>query len=130
MRRRISPAALRLEAMYNYKELNDAELEYVTVATADELGNGDRLIVDIDGDPIAVFNIAGDYYAIMDICSHDDGPVAEGPLEEYEIECPRHGAHFDVRTGEVLSLPAVVDIPAYPVRLQGDEVQVGIPTES
>lgn len=119
-----------MEAMYNYKELNDAELEYVTVATVDELGNGDRLIVDIDGDPIAVFNIAGDYYAIMDICSHDDGPVAEGPLEEYEIECPRHGAHFDIRTGGVLSLPAVVDIPAYPVRVQGDEIQVGIPAES
>lgn len=118
-----------MEAMYNYKELDDVELEYLTVATADELGSGDRLIVDIDGDPIAVFNIAGDYYAIMDICSHDDGPVAEGPLEEYEIECPRHGAHFDVRTGEVLSLPAVVDIPSYPVRLQGDEVQVGIPAE-
>ena len=116
--------------MYNYKELDDKELEYVTVAMADELDNGDRLIVDIDGDPIAVFNIAGNYYAIMDICSHDDGPVAEGPLEDYEIECPRHGAHFDVRTGEVLSLPAVVDIPAYPVRLQGDEVQVGIPADS
>ncbi len=115
--------------MYNYKELEDKALEYVTVATVDELGEGDRLIVDIDGDPIAVFNLAGEYYAIMDICSHDDGPVAEGPLEGYEIECPRHGAHFDVRTGEVLSLPAVVDIPAYPVRVEGDEIQIGLPLE-
>lgn len=116
--------------MYNYKQLEDTELEYVTVATVDELGDGDRLIVDIDGDPIAVFNLGGKYYAIMDICSHDDGPVAEGPLEGHEIECPRHGAHFDVRTGEVLSLPAVVDIPAYPVRVEGDEIQIGLPLES
>lgn len=116
--------------MYNYKELDDEQLEYVTVATVDELDNGERLIVDIDGDPIAVFNIGGEYYAIMDICSHDDGPVAEGPLDEYEIECPRHGAHFDVRSGEVLSLPAVVDIPAYPVRVDGDEIQVGVPLVS
>lgn len=128
--RRRSPAAFGLEAMYNYKKLDESELEYVTVATTDELDNGERLIVDIDGDPIAVFNIAGEYYAIMDICSHDDGPVAEGPLDEFEIECPRHGAHFDVRSGEVLSLPAVVDIPAYPVRVQGEEIQVGLPLQS
>lgn len=115
--------------MYNYKELEEEELEYVTVATVDELADGDRLIVDIDGDPIAVFNLAGQYYAIMDICSHDDGPVAEGPLEGHKIECPRHGAHFDVRTGEVLSLPAVVDIPAYPVRVEGEEIQIGLPLE-
>lgn len=115
--------------MYNYKELEETELEYITVATVDELGNGERLIVDIDGDPIAVFNLAGNYYAIMDICSHDDGPVAEGELDGNQIECPRHGARFDVRTGEVLSLPAVVDIPAYPVRVEGDEIQIGLPLE-
>lgn len=116
--------------MYNYKEVESENLEFITVATTDELGNGERIIVDIGGDPIAVFNIAGKYFAIMDICSHDDGPVAEGPLDGYEIECPRHGAKFDVRTGEVLTLPAVVDIPAYPVRVEGDEIQVGLPLEA
>lgn len=116
--------------MYNYKELDAAELEYLTVATTEELDDGERIIIEVDGDPIAVFNIAGEYFAIMDICSHDDGPVAEGPLRDHEIECPRHGARFDVRTGQVLTLPAVVDIPAYPVRVEGDEIQIGLPLEA
>jgi len=115
--------------MYNYKMVDQEKLEYITVATVAELGNGDRIIVDIAGEPLAVFNIAGQYFAIGDVCSHDDGPVAEGELRDYQIECPRHGAHFDVRTGKVLSLPAVVDIPAYPVRVVGDEIQVGLPAE-
>ena len=115
--------------MYNYAMVKSDKLEFVTVATVDELGNGDRLIVEIGGETIAVFNIAGQYFAITDVCSHDDGPVAEGELRDFEIECPRHGARFDLRTGKVLSLPAVVDIPAYPVRVTGDEIQVGLPIE-
>jgi 3-phenylpropionate/trans-cinnamate dioxygenase ferredoxin subunit len=113
--------------MYNYREIDSHDLEYVTVATVDELSSGRPLIIYVDNEAIAVFNIAGDYYAISDVCSHDDGPVAEGELTEFELECPRHGARFDLRTGKALSLPAVVDIPAYPVRLEGEEVQVGLP---
>jgi len=116
--------------MYNYLEVDSENLEYVTVAGLDELGNGERLIVDIDGEPIAVFNIAGHFYAIADVCSHDDGPVAEGDISEYEIACPRHGAKFDIRNGQVLTLPAIVDIPAYPVRIEGNEIQIGLPAES
>jgi len=115
--------------MYNYTMVDSENLEFVTVATVGELGNGDRLILEVGGETIAVFNIAGRYFAISDVCSHDDGPVAEGELREYEIECPRHGARFDLRNGKVLSLPAVVDIPAYPVRIVGDEIQVGLPAE-
>ena len=116
--------------MYNYVKVDAEHLEYVTVAEVGELGDGERLIVDIDDEPIAVFNIAGLYYAIADVCSHDDGPVAEGEVDEYEIACPRHGAKFDIRNGRVLTLPAIVDIPAYPVRIEGDEIQIGLPIES
>jgi 3-phenylpropionate/trans-cinnamate dioxygenase ferredoxin subunit len=108
-------------------KIDPATAEFIAVATKAELPNGARKIVEIDGRAIAVFNIAGAYYAIADVCSHDDGPVAEGDLYDYEIECPRHGAHFDVRTGKVLSFPAIVDIPAYPVRVEGDEILVGLP---
>lgn len=116
--------------MYNYKELEAEHLEFITVASVDEIGNGERMIFEIDGSPIAVFNIAGKYFAIADICSHDDGPVAEGEVHEYEVECPRHGALFDIRTGKSLTLPAVVDIPAYPVRVEGHEIQIGLPLSS
>jgi 3-phenylpropionate/trans-cinnamate dioxygenase ferredoxin subunit len=113
--------------MYNYTIFKDEEIEFLTVATVDELENGKRLIFEIDGLPIALFNIAGKYFAIADTCSHDDGPVAEGEVHNFEVECPRHGARFDIKTGKVLTLPAVVDIPAYPVRVEGDEIQIGLP---
>jgi len=116
--------------MYNYKTLDLSQLEFIPVATVDELGNGERILFDIGGESIALFNIAGEYFAIADLCSHDDGPVAEGDLRDHEIECPRHGARFDVRTGEALSLPAVIDIPAYPVRVDGNEILVGLPKEN
>jgi len=113
--------------MLNYHLPRDVELEYVTVGTIGELGPGRRKLVDADGVPLAVFNIAGRYFAIADRCSHDDGPVGEGSLAGEVIECPRHGARFSLETGKALSMPAVVDIPAYPVRVVGEEVQVGLP---
>lgn len=113
--------------MFNYRVAQDVELEYVTVATVEELGPGRRKLVDVDGEPLAVFNIAGRYFAIADRCSHDEGPVAEGEVDGQTVECPRHGARFDLDTGRALTLPAVVDIPAYPVRVVGQEIQVGLP---
>ena len=113
--------------MFNYNEIPDEDVEYVVVATQEELPNGERIFLEIDGQPVAVFNIAGKYFAIADVCSHDDGPVAEGDLHDSEIECPRHGAHFDLESGKALSLPAVVDIPAYPVKVEGGEILLGIP---
>lgn len=115
--------------MYNYRQLEPDRLEYVTVATADELPPGQRILVDVDGERIAVFNLAGKYFAIRDVCSHDDGPVGEGEVDGLEIECPRHGARFSLESGRALTLPAVVDIPAYPVRVVDGEVQVGLPIE-
>ncbi len=113
--------------MVYYDKVDPNTAEYIAVATRAELPNGARKIVEIDGKALAVFNIAGAYYAIADVCSHDDGPVAEGELYDHEIECPRHGARFDVRTGKVLSFPAIVDIPAYPVKLEGETILIGLP---
>ncbi len=115
--------------MFNYRNLQEDQVEYVTVASLEELADGERLIFEIGDLPIALFNLAGQYYAIADLCSHDDGPVAEGELDGLEIACPRHGARFNMETGEALSLPAVVDIPTYPVRVMGNEIQIGIPIE-
>jgi 3-phenylpropionate/trans-cinnamate dioxygenase ferredoxin subunit len=115
--------------MYNYKELDQKKLEYIPVGSVYELRAGGRLFIEIDEQMIVILNVAGQYYAIADVCSHDDGPVGEGNLEGYEIICPRHGAHFDIRTGKVLALPAFVDIPSYPVRLMGDQIEIGLPTE-
>jgi 3-phenylpropionate/trans-cinnamate dioxygenase ferredoxin subunit len=108
-----------------------SKLEYVQVAAEGDLDNGERLFVEIDDFSIVVFNIAGKLFAIEDVCSHDNGPLGDGDIEEeHEIVCPRHGAHFDVRNGEALTLPAVVDIPAYPVRGVDEFIEVGIPSDS
>ena len=113
--------------MYNYKIQDEEKLEYVEVSPADELKNGERLFVEVGDTSLVIFNIAGDFFAIGDVCSHDDGPVGEGELEGFNIICPRHGAEFDIRTGKVMQMPAVVDIPAYPVRVVDGQIQVGIP---
>ncbi len=113
--------------MYNYKELRQDRLEYVAVASVDEIKEGERLFVEIDGASIMITNLLGQYYAIADVCSHDDGPVGEGAIEGYEIICPRHGARFDIRNGKVLALPAFVDIPAFPLRVIGDQIEIGLP---
>ncbi len=115
--------------MYNYTLLDAEKVEYIPVCAVEELPPGQRIFVDIDREPVVIFNIAGQLYAIADVCSHDDGPVGEGDLEGTEIACPRHGARFDVRTGQVLSLPAVVDIPAYPVRVVDGQIEIGLPIE-
>ena len=115
--------------MYNFKEIEQEKLEFIPVGEVEELRAGERLFIEIDEKRIVILNINGQYYAIADICSHDDGPVGEGALEGFEIICPRHGARFDIRTGKVLALPAFVDIPAYPVRLVGDQIEIGIPAQ-
>jgi 3-phenylpropionate/trans-cinnamate dioxygenase ferredoxin subunit len=98
---------------------------FVTVAKTSEIPPGEREVFDIEDAYIAVFNVGGVYYAIEDICTHDDGPLAEGELDGFEIECPRHGARFDIRDGSVKRMPAVVPVPWFPVRVAGDDIQIG-----
>jgi 3-phenylpropionate/trans-cinnamate dioxygenase ferredoxin subunit len=115
------------EGKFDFRGHPDESLEYVLVAEVHEVPEGERLLLEIDGQPIALFKVQGKFHAIADVCSHDDGPVAEGALEGWCLSCPRHGAQFDLRTGKALTLPAVVDIPAYPVRVEGEQILVGLP---
>lgn len=82
--------------------------------------------IEVDGRRIAVCQVDGQYYAIDDLCSHDGGPLDQGEVRDHEIECPRHGARFDVRSGRALCLPAVRPIKTYPTRLAGDAVEVEV----
>lgn len=106
---------------------NPDEFEFVQVVEERELPPGERLLFEVDEQPIAVFNVSGKYYAIGDICTHDDGPLGEGELDGYQIICPRHGARFDIRNGKALTLPAFVDTPWYPTRAQDGWVEIGLP---
>ena len=80
----------------------------------------------VQGKPVLVCHTEAGFSVIDDTCTHDDGPLADGWLDGAAIECPRHGARFDVTTGRVLCLPAAVPIRAYPVKVEGDEVKVSV----
>ena len=115
--------------MFNYTQLETEKIEYLDIAPASELPNGERLFVNIGDKPVVIFNIAGQFFAIGDVCTHDDGPLGDGDIEGDHIVCPRHGGEFEIRTGRAVQLPAVVDIPAYPVRVVDGMIQVGVPRE-
>jgi 3-phenylpropionate/trans-cinnamate dioxygenase ferredoxin subunit len=107
--------------------MNNPGFQYFPICKNSDLPDGERLFLDINNVPVVVFNIGGHYYAMDDVCTHDDGPLGEGDLEGFIITCPRHGASFDVRTGKVLSPPAVVDDKIYPILVDGDDIKIGLP---
>ncbi|MBA2408283.1 MAG: non-heme iron oxygenase ferredoxin subunit [Gammaproteobacteria bacterium] len=98
--------------------------EWVDVARAENLAPGDYETVDIDDVEIAVINCDGEFYAIEDVCTHDGGELTGGEIEGCQIECPRHGARFDIATGNALSAPAYEPVTTFPVRVHNGVVQV------
>lgn len=100
--------------------------KWVEVAPAEEIPEGEARVFEIEGERIAVCRANDQLFAIQDVCTHDDGPLGEGSLEGYAIQCPRHGAKFDVRTGAVLSMPAVVPVETYPVMEKDGKVMVAV----
>jgi 3-phenylpropionate/trans-cinnamate dioxygenase ferredoxin subunit len=98
--------------------------EFVRVAKVSDLTDPGKALVDVDERLVALFKVGGRFYAIDDVCTHDGGPLAEGRLEDHTIACPRHGAKFDIRTGQALTMPATQPTAAHEVKVVGDEVFV------
>ena len=94
------------------------------VAKTADVPEGTAVRVVVAGKEILVCHAAGEFYAIEDVCTHDGGELDQGLLDGCEIECPRHGARFDVRTGAAVRLPAVLPVGTYSVRVEGDDVIV------
>ncbi|MCQ8179868.1 non-heme iron oxygenase ferredoxin subunit [Methylomonas sp. SURF-1] len=101
--------------------------EWIDVVAASALADGEHIVVDVDGDDVAVFNIGGEFYAIADVCTHDGAEIASGELDGDEIVCPRHGARFCVKTGQVKCAPAYEDVATFPVRVEAGRLQVAAP---
>jgi len=99
---------------------------FVAVAKTTDLPVGQLKQVVIGGQPILICHTADGFFAIDDTCTHDDGPLADGWLDGNALECPRHGARFDVTNGTVLCLPAAVGIRSYPVQVEGDDIKVSV----
>ena len=101
-------------------------MAFVKVGKASEVPPGASKVYEVADRYVAVCNVDGKLFAVDDVCPHDEGTLDQGDLDGYEIECPRHGARFDVRTGAVTALPAVVPIDTFGVRVEGDDIEIEV----
>ena len=98
--------------------------DWIDVAGVDEIQPGQWKTLYIDDDLVAVINVAGDFFAIEDVCTHDGGTLTGGEIDGDQIICPRHGAAFCIKTGEVTCPPAYEDIHAFPVKVEQGRIWV------
>ena len=99
--------------------------DFVSVAKASDLSDGDMIMVRVGEEEILLANVGGSFFAIGDECPHSGGSLSGGYLEEGEVECPLHGSLFNVKTGENTGPPASENVPRFQVRVEGDDIQVG-----
>ena len=96
---------------------------YIKVAKVSEIPLNGSKLVEVDMVRVALFNLDGTIYAIEDVCTHDGGPLVEGQVVNgCLVQCPRHGARFDIRTGAAVKLPAFESTRTYTVRVEGQDV--------
>ncbi len=101
-------------------------MAFQRVTSKDEVPAGQVRVFHVGDRSIALANYDGRFYAIDNVCTHDGGPLGEGTLWENQVECPRHGARFDIETGRVVVLPAVRPVRTYPVQVDGEDVSVDV----
>ena len=101
-------------------------MAFTSVAKAADTTPGTITVHEVNGTRIALCNVNGRFYAIADVCTHDGGPLDQGELEDNLVECPRHGARFDVTDGRAVTLPAVVPVKTYKVQVEGADVMVDV----
>jgi len=99
------------------------------VGSVADVPQGEARVMEADGKRLAVCNVDGSIYVIDDTCTHDDGPLGAGKLYGNAIECPRHGARFDVRNGQVLRMPAAYPVKSYPVTIDSGDIMVDLGDE-
>ncbi len=100
--------------------------DFVSVAKASEFDDQPAKCVKVAGKTVALFKLGDEFFAIDDTCTHKGGPLSEGTIEGDEIECPWHGAHFNIRSGKVILDPAEEDVSTYDVRLSGDVIEIDV----
>lgn len=96
---------------------------FIKVAKTSDLAAGEKMLVEYEDEDVGLFNLDGEFYAISDVCTHDDGPLVEGTLAGEYITCPRHGARFNIKTGKQ-TMPAFSPVPLYRVKIEGDDILI------
>ena len=101
--------------------------EFVKACNENEIEEGKLKEVEIDDKQIALARFQGEVYAIDNICTHDGGTLSDGDVVKCQVQCPRHGARFDLKTGAVTRMPAVLAIGTYETKIENGEVFIAIP---
>ena len=101
--------------------------EWIKVGELGSPAAGEVKVIFPRGERIALANLDDEYYALDDLCTHDFAPLDQGEVVGDQIECPRHGARFDVRTGKAMTLPAIHPIKTYPTRVVGNDIEIEVP---
>jgi len=99
------------------------------VAKVSDIPDPGKTVIEVDERLVVIFHVDGKFHCIDDVCTHDDGPLGEGQLNDHQIACPRHGAKFDIRTGEALTMPATQPTASHEVKVDGDQVLVKLADE-
>jgi 3-phenylpropionate/trans-cinnamate dioxygenase ferredoxin component len=102
-------------------------VSWIDLAAAYAVPRGERRAYAVADRYVAVYNLQGELYAIDDLCTHDGGSLADGPVEGTEVICPRHGARFCLRTGAALTPPAYEPVTTYPLRVSAGRLEIGLP---
>ena len=98
--------------------------DWISAVAESDLPPGEHTVVEVEGAVMVLVNLEGEYFAIEDICTHDGSEISSGCIVDGSIECPRHGARFDIRTGEVTAPPAYEPVDTFPVRVMDGVIQV------
>jgi len=101
-------------------------VKFVRVAALSDIPEEGAVKVEPNGEPVALVNLGGRIFAVSDTCTHEEASLSDGFIEGHVIECPRHGAQYDIRTGEVLSFPAITPLRTYEVKVEGNDVFIGV----
>jgi nitrite reductase/ring-hydroxylating ferredoxin subunit len=109
-------------------DVDDSELDFYVVAKASDIAPGEMKYVEAGPkyEPIVLINFEGDFYALGDLCTHEEASLSDGEIQGDEIECPLHGGAFEIKTGLPANFPVVVPATTYRTRVVGDEVQIGL----
>tara|TARA_B100000902_G_scaffold315603_1_gene306690 strand:- start:1722 stop:2039 length:318 start_codon:yes stop_codon:yes gene_type:complete len=101
-------------------------MDKIKVFNKSELGINQSKVVNINEKAVAVFNVEGEFFAINDLCSHADASLSEGEVYDCKVECPLHGAEFDLKTGEALTPPASKAVDCYKVTTDDDSIYIEV----
>jgi 3-phenylpropionate/trans-cinnamate dioxygenase ferredoxin component len=100
--------------------------DWLDITAIEEVPFGTKKSFQTPHEAIVIVNLDGDFYALQDLCTHDGGILSNGWLEKEDLVCPRHGAHFSVKTGEALTAPAYEPINTFPVKIENGRIKVKI----